>query len=78
MDGLVSTGNKFPSTILNIFLAIQKIFYKNFIHILVSSVDSKAVLNPFALFYRAANFINQDSSNFCCTMKHLLTKAFII
>jgi len=32
IDGLVSTGNKFPYTILNIISTIQKLFTKNFIN----------------------------------------------
>ena len=44
MDGLVSTGNKFPDTILKIILAIQKIFGKNFIHILIIAVDKRCLL----------------------------------
>jgi hypothetical protein len=32
IDGLVSTGNKFPDTILIIISTIQKLFTKNFIN----------------------------------------------
>ncbi len=39
MDGLVSTGNQIPITILIIFFPNQKIFYINFIHILNCLVD---------------------------------------
>lgn len=35
MDGLVSTGNKFPSTILKIILSNKKNFRLIFIHIFV-------------------------------------------
>lgn len=41
MDGLVSTGNKFPNTILNINFANKKIFSINFINILFSAVDNR-------------------------------------
>jgi hypothetical protein len=44
MDGLVSTGNKFPDTILKIILAIQKIFLIFFIHILNIVVDKQHLL----------------------------------
>ena len=39
MDGLVSTGNKFPITILEIILFNQKIFANYFINILKFPVD---------------------------------------
>ena len=39
MDGLVSTGNKFPYTILKRIFPNQKKFPKNFIHILFIAVD---------------------------------------
>jgi hypothetical protein len=39
MDGLVSTGNKFPSTILKINFFNQKIFSNYFINILNIAVD---------------------------------------
>jgi hypothetical protein len=39
VDGLVSTGNKFPDTILKINFANKKIFSINFIHILFYAVD---------------------------------------
>jgi len=39
MDGLVSTGNKFPTTILKIISFNQKIFCNYFIHILKRAVD---------------------------------------
>ena len=39
MDGLVSTGNKFPCTILEINFFNQKIFSNYFINILNIAVD---------------------------------------
>ena len=39
MDGLVSTGNKIPTTILLIISANQKNFTINFIHIFFIAVD---------------------------------------
>jgi hypothetical protein len=39
IDGLVSTGNKFPDTILKRILSNQKKFPKYFIHILNITVD---------------------------------------
>ena len=41
MDGLVSTGNKFPVTILVRKLANKKIFLKYFIHIPAFIVDNE-------------------------------------
>jgi hypothetical protein len=41
MDGLVSTGNKFPNTILKRIFANQKIFPNFFIHILSIAVDKR-------------------------------------
>ena len=40
MDGLVSTGNKFPDTILKIIFFNQKIIPKYFINILKQVVDN--------------------------------------
>ena len=42
IDGLVSTGNKFPYTILKIIFANKKIFCVFFINILKSVVDKHA------------------------------------
>jgi hypothetical protein len=42
MDGLVSTGNKFPNAILEIIFINQKIFPKYFINILKYAVDKPA------------------------------------
>ncbi len=42
MDGLVSTGNEFPTTILKIILLNQKIFPNYFINILNIAVDKPA------------------------------------
>jgi hypothetical protein len=44
MDGLVSTGNKFPNTILEIIFINQKIFPNYFINILIVAVDKRTVL----------------------------------
>jgi hypothetical protein len=44
MDGLVSTGNEFPNTILKIILFNQKIFDDYFINILKSVVDKERVI----------------------------------
>jgi hypothetical protein len=41
MDGLVSTGNKFPSTILVSFFPNQKIFSMFFINILFFRVEKQ-------------------------------------
>jgi hypothetical protein len=41
MDGLVSKGNKFPYTILNIIFAIKKKFSKYFINILKCGVEKE-------------------------------------
>jgi hypothetical protein len=41
IDGLVSTGNKFPYTILKIIFANKKIFCVFFINILKSVVDKR-------------------------------------
>jgi len=41
MDGLVSTGNKFPVTILVRKLSNKKIFLKYFIHIPAFIVDNE-------------------------------------
>ena len=41
MDGLVSTGNKFPNTILEIIFINQKIFSNYFINILILPVDKR-------------------------------------
>ena len=41
MDGLVSTGNKFPYTILEIIFINQKIFPNYFINILAVAVDKR-------------------------------------
>ncbi len=41
MDGLVSTGNKFPNTILYIISINQKIFLNYFINILKIAVDKQ-------------------------------------
>ena len=47
IDGLVSTGNQIPFTILKIIFPNQKIFRKNFIHILFYAVDkSVLILQP--------------------------------
>ena len=40
-SGLVSTGNKFPSTILKIIFANQKNILKYFINILICTVDKR-------------------------------------
>ena len=45
MDGLVSTGNKFPSTILKIIFFKLKKSSKYFIHILKSVVDKPTLIN---------------------------------
>ena len=42
MDGLVSTGNKFPNTILEIIFINQKIFPNYFINILILPVDKRS------------------------------------
>ncbi len=42
MDGLVSTGNKFPYTILKINFFNQKIFSNYFINILNMPVDKRS------------------------------------
>jgi hypothetical protein len=42
IDGLVSTGNQIPFTILKIIFANEKIFYNYFIHILKRAVDKDA------------------------------------
>jgi hypothetical protein len=42
IDGLVSTGNQIPFTILKIIFANQKIFRNYFIHILNRAVDKGA------------------------------------
>jgi hypothetical protein len=44
MDGLVSTGNEFPYTILEINFINQKIFQDYFINILKVVVDKRTVL----------------------------------
>ena len=44
MDGLVSTGKLIPSTILKRIFANQKIFPRNFIHILSIAVDKQLFL----------------------------------
>lgn len=49
MDGLVSTGNKFPDTILKIILSNQKIFPKYFIHILRFAVDKQQGIKHFII-----------------------------
>jgi hypothetical protein len=41
MDGLVSTGNKFPYTILKIVFSNTKIFFHNFIHIFIFFVNKR-------------------------------------
>jgi hypothetical protein len=41
MDGLVSTGNKFPDTILEIIFMNQKIFPNYFINILNILVENQ-------------------------------------
>ena len=51
MDGLVSTGNKFPSTILKRIFPNQKIFPKNFIHILGIAVDKQGPFNSRMLMF---------------------------
>jgi len=48
MDGLVSTGNKIPDTILNINFANKKNFLIFFIHTLVSGVDNSTPVNSIA------------------------------
>ncbi len=45
MDGLVSTGNKLPNTILNIIFANKKIFLINFINIIFSPVDNRTSIS---------------------------------
>jgi hypothetical protein len=40
MDGLVSTGNKFPDTILAIIFSNKKIISNYFIHIFSCVVDN--------------------------------------
>ena len=45
IDGLVSTGNQIPYTILKIIFANQKIFYNYFIHILNRAVDKGAAFS---------------------------------
>lgn len=45
MDGLVSTGNKFPNTILEIIFANKKIFSIFFIHILFCAVDNRTIIS---------------------------------
>ena len=49
MDGLVSTGNKFPYTILKNLLPNAKIFLNNFINILAADVDCVVFLHSFLL-----------------------------
>jgi len=46
MDGLVSTGNEFPDTILEIILFNQKIFMNYFINILRGAVDKAGPYSP--------------------------------
>jgi hypothetical protein len=48
IDGLVSTGNQIPYTILKINFANQKIFLNYFIHILNMVVDKGDLNLPFA------------------------------
>jgi hypothetical protein len=45
MDGLVSTGNKFPYTILKRISSNQKKITKYFIHILYITVDKRWVIS---------------------------------
>jgi len=52
MDGLVSTGNKFPCTILEIIFLNQKIFPNYFINILNMAVDNPGM--PYDLFRNTA------------------------
>jgi hypothetical protein len=51
MDGLVSTGNKFPNTILKIILSIQKKIIEYFIHILFGLVDKRGEFQGFVIDY---------------------------
>jgi len=44
MDGLVSTGNKFPDTILVIIFSNKKNFSNYFIHIFHIAVDNDEVV----------------------------------
>lgn len=56
MDGLVSTGNKFPSTILEINFFNQKKIPNYFINILNMAVDKPALKKGFfmhsTIFYK--------------------------
>lgn len=45
MDGLVSTGNKFPTTILKIIFMNQKIFPVYFINILNIAVENQTFIS---------------------------------
>jgi len=47
IDGLVSTGNQIPYTILKIIFANQKIFSNYFIHILNMPVDKEGCFYTF-------------------------------
>ena len=55
MDGLVSTGNEFPYTILEIIFINQKIFPKYFINILIVAVDKRSISSN-----RLTMFIDDD------------------
>jgi hypothetical protein len=50
MDGLVSTGNEFPSTILEINFFNQKIFSNYFINILNLAVDKPSA--GYSIFFK--------------------------
>ena len=55
MDGLVSTGNKFPYTILKIIFAIRKIFGHFFINILKPVVDKPGIFFAPKLYFLKKN-----------------------
>jgi hypothetical protein len=65
MDGLVSTGKKFPYTIIKIIFSIIKIFINYFINILIFVVD-----NGMALFinetFMLLKMILKLAANFSC------------
>ena len=57
MDGLVSTGILIPGTILKIIFPFQKIFPKNFIHILIVVVDKQRLLYIVNLYFMQCLFV---------------------
>jgi len=67
MDGLVSTGNEFPDTILEIIFFNQKIFHDYFINILKCLVDKgrffygKTSMRRSNVAVELQNFIQDDN-----------------